>query len=501
MSFLSRSIISVIANVSKAGISLISGMLIARGLGPENYGSFAFLLASFIAFRALLDMGSSQAFFSFISKRKRSKAFLLYYIVWLSIQFVFPLILIALIAPDHLIETLWKGESKERIIISFIAVFLQQQIWQTIAQIGESQRLTVKVQIINITIAAVHLLIISMFYWMNSLTIERVYYFIILEFSIAAFVAWLTFPIKYEEEKISFQKVISEYSKYCMPLIPYAWFGVLMSFTDTWLLQHYGGAVQQSFYSISAQFGAVSLIATASVLRIFWKEIAEANYVGDHKKVRKLYNDTTRILFMVGAIVSGFFIPWSKEIIQLILGEAYIGAATVMSLMLIYPIHQALGQLNGTMFYALEMTKPYVIINSISALIATIVSYFLLASPDALIPGLGLASIGLAIKMILLQFFTVNFSIWWLCRHKQWKYSIGYQLVAISAVLSGGYLTRGIVIQLFGEGLHFLVAISISCVIYITISALIILIMPWLLNLSREDIFTTLSRIKKIIYN
>ena len=47
------------------------------------------------------------------------------------------------------------------IVIAFMAVFLQQQVWQTIGQIGESMRKTVKVQLLNLTVATTYLLMVA----------------------------------------------------------------------------------------------------------------------------------------------------------------------------------------------------------------------------------------------------------------------------------------------------------------------------------------------------
>ena len=56
-------------------------------------------------------------------------------------------------------------------------------------------------------------------------------------------------------------------------------------FTDRWLLQYYSGSVEQAYYSVAAQFAAIALIFTTSILRIFWKEISEAQEKGNNEVV------------------------------------------------------------------------------------------------------------------------------------------------------------------------------------------------------------------------
>ena len=60
------------ANFFRAGLNFTTGMLLARWLEPTRYGNMAFLLGTFLGVRQLLDLGSSSAFFTFLSQRPRT---------------------------------------------------------------------------------------------------------------------------------------------------------------------------------------------------------------------------------------------------------------------------------------------------------------------------------------------------------------------------------------------------------------------------------------------
>lgn len=494
-----RIIFSFISNLTKAILSLATGLLFARGLGPKDFGILTFLLASFTALRSLLDMGSSSAFFSFISKKIQSKMFIITYFVWLIIQFILLILFIGIFAPDNWIMHIWQGEFRERVILAFLAVFFQQQIWGMLSHVGESQRMTVSVQSINIAIALFHLLFIFGLYFFYSLTIERIFVLIIIEFLLVAIIAWWTFPLTYSNETKTLKQIIQEYKKFCLPLLPYTYLGLVMGFADTWMLQHYGGAIEQAYYGIGYRFAAISLIATQSILKILWKEVAESNEQGDKERVRRIYERSNRVLFMLGAVISGFLVPWASEIIHLLLGDAYSGGVFVLSIMFLYPIHQSLGQVIGTMYFSLELTKPYAIIGMIFMTLSIIGVYFLLAPANAIIPGLGLASTGMAIKMVFMQIFGVNLSIWWLSRSQGWKFSIIYQFVGIGSFLVAGFLSKNVVsFLLWNNSPQFLQFLSTG-ILYVITSGLIIYSMPWLLNLSRVDIRKYISHAKSFI--
>ncbi len=483
----SRFAVTVIANVLRALLTFATGLLIARGLGPEDYGRFTFLLGSFMAVRQLLDMGSSSAFFTFISQLPRSKPFFWYYIAWLTLQFVIPFFVIAVLFPISWVDLIWKGEERILILLAFAAVFFQHQAWQMAVQIGESQRLTHRIQAINITVAVVHCMIVGLYWWFEILNIYILFIIIFLEFFIAITVAYKILPIEFEKKSSTrLFNVLSEYKHYCLPLIPYAWISFAYEFADRWLLQHYGGSVQQAYYGISAQFASVSLIATTSMLRIFWKEIAEAHHQDNKERMAMLYRKVSRMLYMVGAILSGFLIPWTTEIIQLTLGAAYLGGTMVMAIMFLYPIHQSLGQINGTMFYATHQIRAQVTIGIIFMLSSIVVTYFMLATEDAPIPGLGLGSAGLALKMVIMQFVQVNAMAWWIARVNDWKFDWAYQIVALLLALFAGWSAYHLVVSLLD--IHFLGLVIISGMIYVLLIVIGIFVMPWIVGMSRDEL-------------
>ena len=73
-------------------------LIIARSFGPENYGHFAFLMGSFAAIQMIMNLATSNAFFTFISRRPRGKYFINYYRVWQLAQFLLLILIIGFFA-------------------------------------------------------------------------------------------------------------------------------------------------------------------------------------------------------------------------------------------------------------------------------------------------------------------------------------------------------------------------------------------------------------------
>ena len=493
-SILNRSIFSIASNVSKAVLSLVTASLIARGLGPEDFGTFSFLITSFIALRSLLDLGSSSAFFSFISKKTQPKIFFTSYAAWLGLQFAVSILFIFIIAPENWIEKIWDGENREIVSLAFIAAFMQQQIWGMVSNIGESQRFTYKVQLLNLIIAIFHLIFIIILFSIDKLFIETIFLIIIFEIGMASLIAWKIFSIEFSNQNTSIKKIINDYKIYCLPLIPYTILSFIMGFGDNWLLQNFGGSIQQAYYSIGSRFAAISLIATTSVLKVLWKEVSEANELGNDKKLFKIYITTNSILFALGAMISGYLIPWSSEIIILLLGKEYLDGALILSVMFLYPIHQSLGQINGTMYLAIEKTKIYAKIGSIWLILSTVCSYFLLASKDSIIPGLGMAGLGLSLKMLIMQFIQVNFYMYVLSKIKSWSFNITYQFVGIFSFTFFGFCAKYLSVDLINFNIW--ISFIVSLMIFLAMSLILFYSFPGLLNSNRQEINYYLRKIR-----
>lgn len=450
-------------------------------------------------------MGSGSAFFTFISQRARGRTFYRMYYLWLLVQFAIIVLLVAVLMPQSLIEKIWFGHSREIILLALMASFMQQQIWNTVTQLGESGRQTVKVQLIGLSVVLAHLAVVLAMYFWHWLSITTVLMAIICEYIIASIVSSrLLFSkshVAVEARETSIREMLGEYWNFCRPLILLAIITFMYMFADRWLLQKYAGSIQQGFYQIASQLAAVSLLATSSILNIFWKEISEANARQDRARVAHLYNKVNRGLIMIGAVISCFMIPWAKEIVTFLLGAAYQESWAVFAIMLLYPIHQSMGQVNGTMFLACAHTNTYTAIAIIGQVVSIPVSYLLLASSaDLLVPGLGLGALGLAIKMVGMSVLLVNIQAWLIARLNGWQYEWKYQVIGISALLALGYLVKVTIIFIIpsatlpAEKFSFILAVALSGVIYMMGVAAFVWLYPHIAGLEKAELRRLLEK-------
>lgn len=497
-----RFAISVGANILRALISFATGILIARALNPVGYGELMFLMGSFIAIRSLLDLGSSSAFFTFLSKRSRGVRFYLAYFLWLTLQFGATLLMLWLVLPSGLFVKIWLGHERGIVMLAFAAVFMQQQLWQTVTQIGEAMRKTVKVQLMNLTVALTYVTVVLLLLTFWSLSVQRVLIILIMLYSIATVLAYQFLKRDIEvpaEPERSAREIFQDYWDYCKPMLFLALVGFAYDFSNKWMLQRFGGSAQQGYFQIASQFAAVSLLATTSILNVFWKEIAHAWEAQDLVKVANLYQRVSRGLVMLGAIISGLLLPWSEQIVTITLGMAYSQAWPVLAIMLLYPIYQSMGQIGGTMLLASGQTRNYMRVSVFTMLVSIPLTYFILApTSGGLLPGLDMGAIGMAGLMVVLGILSVNVQAWVIARYGGWKFDWAFQVVGIPLMIAVGGVAKWLAVALWPiEAINvsgLIVPVTIAGSIYLCMVAVAIWWLPWLIGTNRGEIGSVLRR-------
>ncbi len=495
--------ISVGGNAIRAALGLLSGLIVARGLSPTGYGELMFLITTMTTILIAIQMGSSSAFYTFLSQYSRTTKFYLFYYSWLAIQFVTILVSISFILPDDILKILWVGQSRQIVAVSVAAVFMQKVIWPMVGQIGESSRQTFKVQVLNASVAAIYLLLVSIMYMRDMMKVEYILYALIIQFTIStAFSYWF---LKENEElkerrEASFKEMVKSYWAYCKPLIILSIIVFLYEFLDKWMLQKFSGSIEQAYYQVALQISMISLLATTSIMRIFWKEIAEAWEKRNMLLVKRLYQRANRGLVFLGATVTGLLLPWTEHIVSIALGNEYMHGWPVLALMLFYPIHQSMGQVGGTMLMASGNTYKQMLVSMSVIIISIPATYYVLAPSDYIIPGLNMGAMGIAIKMVLFNVISVNLQAWVITRILGTKFDWLFQVVGITLLVGCGYLAAFLVNKIIWfvdfDIVTLFFSIGLSFIIYIFFIVIIIRVLPWLIGFDKESIDNLIQRMK-----
>mgnify|MGYP006094404903 CR=1 FL=1 len=491
-SIFSRFSASILFNILRGGLTLATTVLLARFLGVENYGRMAFLLASFLAFKSLLDMSSSHAFFTFLSEKTRSKKFVNMYLCWMACQLVVSLLLVGLILLDEVLEKVWVNESRFLIILALTATYMQQSGWLVASQMAEAQRQTIKVQKLGTVIISINLVMILLLEYADLITLPILFTILTLEWSVGAFLAARMY-VGLDDISDTFSTVMAEFWAYCKPLIPYAWLVALGEFLDRWMLQTWGGNAEQGYYAVATNIMVVVAIGVISIIRILWKEIAEAYHQKNMDLVSSLYQRTNRAIYVCAAFFVGASLPWSSEILNTLVGSDYSAGNKTFMLMVIYTAHQSLGQINGVLLLATKKVKIHTIIGSVAVIAGVAASYYILAPAEAVIPGLNMGSEGLAWKMVIINLVMVNILMYVIAREFNWKYQWFYQFYVLGLAILVGYLVKNLVLGVFSSTY---LSMIISLLLYTVTFGFLCYAFPMLaLGITKSKLLGSLSKL------
>lgn len=484
----SRFLVSLGANLVRGVVTLLITIVLARFLGSDDYGRVAFVLATFQAIRQLTDPGVSSAFYTFLSQTARSTRFVGVYWVFLIAKYLLTVIIIMWMMPDGWVNYIWRGEPRDLLVFSMTAVMMQFDGWQCAAQMLESQRRTKRAQSIYVSFLVLQLVSI---YILQATELLSVRNYMLMSTAVWV-IATLVAVMGYRSEQVPDGDVLAEpifrrYLAYCLPMVPLTFLNFLSDFLDRWFLQTWAGNHEQALFSISQQIAAAILLITASMIRVLWKEIAEALHENKGAHAMRLYSRSKRGLFFISACIMGIMGSWAQEIFSLTFGVTYSGAAPVLAVMVIAATYQTLGQIEGTLLLASGRTKTGLWFNFMMAPIGIALSYFLVTTGFALgevpIAGAGLGAFGLAIKTLLIQVVAVNVLGYLLCRQLNWHFEWVYQLKMLVFMGALGFGTKGL---LDFWGTHAIVSMTMGLILYIALITMVLLVFPKFFDLGFE---------------
>jgi O-antigen/teichoic acid export membrane protein len=500
-------IVSAGGNAVRAVLGLLSGLIVARGLGPSGYGDLMFLIVTMTAVQIALQMGSSNAFYTFLSQSSRTLSFYLFYYAWLLIQLALSLLIVLIIISDEIVEDIWIGQTREIVAVTVVAVFMQRIVWPMVGQIGESSRQTAKVQILNTAAAVVYMAIVSILYLSNALSVEAILLTLIGQFTVATVLSYWVLKESdspKEGKELSIRLMAKAYWDYCKPLIVLSVAAFLYAFLDRWMLQKFSGSAEQAYFQVGFQISTISLLATTSILAIFWKEIAEAWGKNNQATVARMYRKVNRGRVILTAVITGLLLPWAEQIVLAALGDEYVRGWPVLALMLFYPIHQSMGQIGSSMLLATGNTYKHMLVSVATIMISIPVTYFVLAPTDAsFLPGLEMGALGIAIKMVVIGFVSVNIQAWVITRICGWRFDWLFQAIGIPIMIGIGYLAGFLashVIVVSEPGILTLIgSLGLSSAIHFLLVGITIFNLPWLIGFEKDEVKYVVRRALRIL--
>lgn len=448
----------LLTNIIRIPVSFALQSIFPRLLGPGVYGNFDLLTDYANRIINFFDGGSSIAFYTKLSQDKTNKTLVRYYAWLVLIVSVIYFLLVLATFFNKIYHFVWPGQVYYNIILSSllgVITFCSNSLLRMV----DACELTIKGEYVKI------------FQLLSSTAVFGVTYLIFKQISLADFYYIQIFLIMvlllgnyYILKRAGFsvfpsvlltKSKIHSYSKffwdYSNPLIVSGIITLISGIGERWILQLYGGSVQQGFFALSYKVSTFVFLFTGAMMPLLMREISLFFGNNELENIRLIFIKNLKILYFLVTFMA-VYVSLNSDFITIILGgKRFEEAGIVVGLMAFFPIHQTLGQINGTIYMSTDRTKSYRNISIFFSPLSIVFSYFFIAPVSAF--GLGLGAVGLAIEMIIIQFITQNFLLYFNCKYLNFSFKrlLLYQLVTISLLLFSGWVERYAIELLFED--------------------------------------------------
>jgi len=492
------------SNLVKFIAGLVTLGMVPRALGPEAYGDFGFLTNFFQSTMKFIKFGGPTSYYTKLSKRQDEKKLIGFFIYYSIVLVIFVFISLLGVFKLGFQGTIWPNQKGIFIFAAALLVvfyFIVESFRNTNDAFGYTYKYEMAFIFQSILSGS---LIIGM-YFTSILTLSS---YFIMHYLVSFFViiaGWRILRANkiYLSEHMSLAKdevikYIKEFYNYSHPLIFQALVVYVVVVVDRWLLQKYYGSVEQGFFTLALTIGSIIFLFTSSMTPLFLREMSLSYKDGEKKDIKRLFRKYIPLFYFITAYFA-VFISFNAESVNFIIGGAeYNNAGIIIAVMAFYPIHQTYGQLASSVFLAIEETKIIRNIGVSTGLIGLLISYLLLMPAEHY--GFEMGALGLAIKIVLIQFISVTIYLWYNTKLLNLPFHkfIGHQIIVIAFLLMftkfSQYLTAFITT-------HILINFLTSGVIYTVFVLMLIIIYPRIIVMTRRDLNNYVNMILGFIKN
>jgi O-antigen/teichoic acid export membrane protein len=411
-SFNKRYFFKLSSNFLGLVIGIATQMIIPRGLGPKAYGDFNFITNFFTQAVSFLDMGTSTCFYRNISRRPDESQLISFYACFVALIATLTLGFVWLVYFLEMHTTIWPGQGMVYIYLA-AGWGILSWIVQILVGVADAYGITIPAEKARILQRVISLIFIALLFIYNQLYLPQFffYHYCILIFLIALLIVIIGRKIHLIKEKLFLskewiRKYLKEFFNYSHPIFVISLVSLIEGIFDRWLLQYCGGSIQQGFYSLSYQIGAVCFLFTGAMTPLLMREYSILHNTKDMAEIVRLFKRYIPALYTLAAFFSCFLMVQAEDVVKIVGGSAFQGSIMAVAIMSLYPIHQTYGQLTSLLFYATGQTKLYRNIAVIFSLLSLPFTYFMIAPIDKF--GLNAGATGLAIKMVVINIIGVN---------------------------------------------------------------------------------------------
>ncbi|MEG6503222.1 MULTISPECIES: lipopolysaccharide biosynthesis protein [unclassified Desulfovibrio] len=495
----------LLANIATVPVYLVMEAILPRALGPQMYGNYSFATNLFQQLTGFLDMGTSTCFYNALSRRQNETGLATFYArVTVLVMGIILLAALALQAPllgDLLMPDvpLW--------LAPLAALWAFLTWWgRVLRSMNDAVGATVASEMVRTVVSLFMVALLGLMFWQDWLNIHTLFAQQYLMLGLMALGYWLVTRRHWRSRDVAVRfrlpagqgKAYSrEFFTYSHPLFVQALLSFLLLTAERWLLQWFDGSVQQGFFALSQKVSMACFLFVSAMTPLIMRELSIAWGHNDREAMGRLLTRFAPLLYVVAAYFSCFTLMEGSALVDFFGGAEFAAATLPVQIMALYPLHQAYGQLAGSVFHATGRTRVLRNMAALECVYGFTAAWFLLAPPEYM--GLNLGAVGLALKTVAVQIITVNVYLWLASRFLPlsfWR-NVAHQIWSLAVLLGLAWLCReGTLMAGLGD-MDTFSRFFISGVLYSVGTVLLCLSLPALLGLSRQDLRELVARFKK----
>lgn len=498
----------LLANVASVPIHLAMEALLPRALGPQAYGAYTFSTSLFQQLAGFLDMGTSTCFYNALSRRQGEGGLLSFYLR----------VALAVAGISLAAALLLQWDAVGAVLLPDVPAWMAPlaAIWAFLTWAGRVLRsandalgVTAPSELARMAVSLPAVLLLAGLFWMDMLGIGALFAQQYLMLGAAAAAYWLVtrraWEARFETPVLPAltaddrRRYAREFFDYSHPLFIQALLSFAMLTTERWLLQWFEGSAEQGFFALSQKVGMACFLFVSAMTPLIMRELSIAWGRSDPQAMARLIDRFAPPLYVTAAYFSCFTLTEGDVLVRIFGGAEFAAALLPVQIMALYPLHQAYGQLAGSVFHAAGRTRVLRNVAMAECVYGLGAAWILLAPPS--LCGLGLGAAGLACKTVIVQIFTVNLHLWLASRFVPlhfWR-NVRHQIWSLGVLLLLAFACREATLLPDADAVTSIPRFLCSGLLYTACAAAFAAWRPELLGLSRQDARELLIRFRNFL--
>lgn len=496
----------LLANVASVPVYLVMEAILPRALGPQMYGNYSFATSLFQQLSGFLDMGTSTCFYNALSRRQGEGGLIAFYVRVGLLVLCISLAAAALMLVPSVGNLLMPDVPGWLAPLAALWAFLTwwgRVLRSTNDALGE----TVPSELVRTALSLVAVVALGALFWWDALTIHSLFAQQYVMLGSTAFGYWLVTrsawqrrfgaPVPLSLAAHTRRAYTREFFDYSHPLFVQALLSFAMLSAERWLLQWFDGSAAQGFFALSQKVSMACFLFVSAMTPLVMRELSIAWGRKDAAAMGRLINRFAPLLYVVAAYFSCFTLIEGAALVRIFGGEEFAAAIVPVQIMALYPLHQAYGQLAGSVFHATGRTR---ILRNMAAAecVYGLAAAWLLLAPENL-HGFHLGAVGLACKTVFVQMLTVNIYLWLASRFVPlhfWR-NLAHQIWSLAVLLALAWGCREASLLAGLGNMESIPRFFLSGILYTCCVGLFAAVLPAFLGLSRQEVRELLIRFRR----